>query len=43
MFENGVRIEHICDVLNHHSTRVTEIYIDITPRDIEESMSCLAI
>lgn len=43
MFENGVRIEYICDVLNHHSTRTTEIYINITPRDIENAMKCLEI
>jgi site-specific recombinase XerD len=43
MYETGVRIENICDVLNHHSTRITEIYIDITPADIEASMRCLEI
>jgi site-specific recombinase XerD len=43
MYDNGVRIENICDVLNHHSTRTTEIYIEITPKDIEESMKCLEI
>jgi integrase len=43
MYESGVRIENICDVLNHHSTRITEIYIDITPADIEKSMRCLEI
>ena len=43
MFENNVRIENISDVLNHHSTRVTELYISITPRDIEKSMACLEI
>ena len=43
MYENGVRIEAISNVLNHHTTRTTEIYIDITPKDIEESMRCLEI
>lgn len=43
MFQNNVRIEHICDVLNHHSTRITEIYIDITPRDVQQAMKCLEI
>ncbi len=43
MYENNVRIENISDVLNHHSTRVTELYISITPKDIEKSMECLEI
>jgi len=43
MYLNNVRIEAISNVLNHANTRVTEIYIDITPKDIEESMACLAI
>ena len=43
MFENNVRIENISHVLNHHSTKVTETYICITPVDIEKSMACLEI
>jgi hypothetical protein len=42
-YESGVRIENICDVLNHHSTRITEICIDITLADIEASMQRLEI
>lgn len=43
MYESGIRIEAIQNVLNHHSPRTTEIYIDITPKDIVESMKCLEI
>jgi|GEM_PF-4384323 len=43
MFDNNVRIENISTVLNHHSTKITEKYICITPGDIEKSMACLEI
>ena len=43
MYESGVRIDAISNVLNHHLTRTTEIYINITPADIAESMKCLEI
>lgn len=43
MFDNGIRIEYISDVLNHHNTRITEIYIGITPEDIAQAMECLHI
>ena len=43
MYENGARIESISAVLNQHSSRTTERYICITPKDIEESMKCLEI
>ena len=43
MFDCGVRLEMIKDVLNHANCRITERYIDITPVDIEQSMTCLAI
>ena len=43
MFDCGVRLEMIKEVLNHAHCRITERYIDITPVDIEQSMVCLAI
>lgn len=43
MFDNGIRIEYISDVLNHHNTRITEIYIGITPEDVAQAMECLHI
>jgi integrase/recombinase XerD len=43
MFDNGIRLEMIKEVLNHANCRITERYIDITPVDIEHSMVCFAI
>lgn len=43
MHENGVSISVICNVLNHHSQRTTEIYIGITSDDVAGAMKCLAI
>lgn len=43
MWEAGVRIETISNVLNHHSSRVTELYISVTPQDISQAMRVLEI
>ena len=43
MHEKGVSISKICNVLNHHSQRTTEIYIGITSEDVAEAMEVLAI
>jgi site-specific recombinase XerD len=43
MYEAGIPIDNIRNVLNHSSNRTTEIYMSITPKDISESMKCLAI
>jgi len=43
MWKNGSSIESVSHVLNHHSTRVTETYIQITPKDVEDAMKCLAV
>lgn len=43
MWKNGSPIESIAHVLNHHSPHVTETYIQITPKDVEDAMKCLCI
>jgi len=43
MHENGVSISTICNVLNHHSQRTTEIYIGITADDVAGAMKSLAL
>lgn len=43
MWKNGSPIESISHVLNHHSPHVTETYIQITPKDVEDAMRCLCI
>jgi hypothetical protein len=37
MYGNGVRIENICDVLNHHSIGITRVDINIASAGIEAS------
>lgn len=43
MHNKGVSISKICNVLNHHSQKTTEIYIGITSEDVAEAMEVLAI
>lgn len=43
LYDQNCRIEAIANVCNHHSTRVTETYISITPHDIASTMELLAI
>ena len=42
MFESGVPIEVIGDVLNHSDTKTTRIYICCNSKDVEKAMEVLA-
>lgn len=43
MHEKGVSISTICNVLNHHSQKTTEIYIGITADDVAVAMRSIAL
>ena len=43
MHLNGVRIETISHLLNHHSTRDTFTYIDISPKEEEDALKFVEI